>query len=108
MKQSHQKSTLLNEKFRKNETCNRHQFDQNVDGRSGSIFEWISHGITYNRRFVLVGTFTAGFFSMYFFALSQPPPEFAAEIARTTPATNAPARTPARVFTPKRYSYNFV
>lgn len=39
---------------------------------------------------------------MYFFALSQAPPVFAAEMANCTPLTIAPGRKPARMTGPKR------
>jgi hypothetical protein len=39
--------------------------------------------------------------SMYFLALSQAPPVFAAEIAICTPLTMAPGRNPARMIGPK-------
>ena len=39
---------------------------------------------------------------MYFLALSQAPPEFAEEMARTPPETRDPAKIPATAGTPKR------
>ena len=39
--------------------------------------------------------------SMYFFALSQAPPVFAAEMAIWTPLTKAPGKNPARMLGPK-------
>ena len=39
--------------------------------------------------------------SMYFFALSQAPPVFAADIAICTPLTIAPGRKPAKITGPK-------
>ena len=39
---------------------------------------------------------------MYFLALSQAPPEFDAEIARTPPATSEPASSPAVAWMPNR------
>ena len=39
---------------------------------------------------------------MYFLALSQAPPEFAEEIARTPPETREPAKIPATAGTPNR------
>ena len=41
-------------------------------------------------------------FSIYFFALSHAPPEFADEIASTPPETSEPAKIPATAGTPKR------
>jgi hypothetical protein len=40
---------------------------------------------------------------MYFFALSQAPPVFEAEIAICTPLTIAPGKNPKSAFGPKKY-----
>lgn len=39
---------------------------------------------------------------MYFFALSQAPPVFAAEIAICTPLTKEPGKKPARITGPNK------
>jgi len=40
---------------------------------------------------------------MYFFALSQAPPELAIEMASMTPVTSAPANSPPSAGVPRRY-----
>ena len=46
----------------------RHQFDQNIHGRSGGILKWIAYGIADHGRFMVIGTFSAEvtFFNVLF------------------------------------------
>ena len=55
-------TAVFRDETRKHDRHHRHQLNQNVKRRPGSIFERIPDGIANNSRFVLFGAFFTVFF----------------------------------------------